>query len=60
MMIYGKVRSDRVVKNGKEGFRFNIFSCLKISQNIEMEVYLLRGRRYISRQTLLRNSKVIC
>ena len=30
--------------NGKEGFRFNIYCCLKIWQNFEMEVCLLRRR----------------
>ena len=36
-MLYSKGRSGRVI-NGKEGFRFNIYCCLKIWQNFEMEV----------------------
>ena len=44
-MLHSKVRSSRVVmNNGKDGFRFNIYCCLKIWQNFEMEVCLLRGR----------------
>ena len=59
-MLYSKVRSGRVVINGKEGFRFNISCCLKIWQSFEMEVCLLMRRGDIIRQTLLWNSKVIC
>ena len=59
-MLYSKVRS-RTVINGKEGFRFKSYFCLRICQNFEIQVSLLiRGRRNISRQFLLINSKVIC
>ena len=59
-MLYSKVISGRVVINGKEWFRFNIYCCLKIWQNFEMEVCSLRRRVDISREILLRISKVIC
>ena len=58
-MLYSKVSSCWVI-NRKEGFRFNIYCCLKIWQNFEMEVCLLRGRGNISIQVLLSNSKVNC
>ena len=51
-MLYSKVSSGRV-NNRKKGFRFNIYCCLKIWQNFEMEVYLLMRRGNISRQVLL-------
>ena len=56
-----KDKNVRVI-NGKERFRFYIFYCLKNWQSFEMEVCLLKGRGgdNISRQILLRSSKVIC
>ena len=53
--MQGKIRNVRVI-NGKERFRFYIFYCLKIWQNFEMEVFLVKERG----QTLIRSSKVIC
>ena len=46
-MLFSKVRSSRMI-TGKEGFKFNIYFCLKIRQNFEMEVYLLRARRILA------------
>ena len=46
-MLYSKVRGSRMI-NGKEGFKFNIYCCLKIRQNFEMEVCLLRTREILA------------
>ena len=45
-MLYSEVRSSRVT-NGKKGFRFNIWFCLKNWRHFEMEVCLLRGRGFL-------------
>ena len=54
-----KVRSTRVI-NGKERFIFYIFYCLKVREEFEMKVCLLKGRGNINRHILVRSSKVIC
>ena len=54
-MLYSLKLNVRVI-NGKERFRFYILFCLKVWQNFEMEVCLLKGRggANISRQILLK------
>ena len=63
-MLYGvKLKRKELFMAKKKGLVFYILYGQKISKNFEMKISLLRREeegRYISRQILLKNSKVNC